>query len=308
MRDTVINSIDELINLGNAALNTERRSHNKMIAPDYLSGPKYREFKSKLLLFSERFLKEHPLYNAIQNDLRSASSIRGTENIVQHLKTIKEDDIFLEQLGPVEKTMENGTEIIEQMKQNHGGKPKVFVVYGHDEDVRNEVKQFLLEIECEPVILQNEPSGGLTIIEKIEAYSNVIEFAIVIYSACDEGRLLQDIATKEGKKNNEYQKRARQNVVFEHGYMIAKLTRQKVVALIENGVETPGDVDGVVYVSMSDDGWRQSIIKEMDNAGIAIDIKKALYVSSGKIKAVSKIDSSSAWGSFIEESSHEKKY
>ena len=46
-------------------------------------------------------------------------------------------------------------------------KPKVFVVYGHDEVALKDVELFLRRIECDPIILQNMPSGGLTIIEKI---------------------------------------------------------------------------------------------------------------------------------------------
>lgn len=63
--------------------------------------------------------------------------------------------------------------------------------------------------------------------------------------------------------------------------LIAKLKRKNVVALVEHGVETPGDVQGVVYVSMSADDWRQQIIKEMLAASMEVDVTKA---SVGKIK------------------------
>jgi hypothetical protein len=56
----------------------------------------------------------------------------------------------------------------------------------------------------------------MTIIEKIEHYSNDADFALVLYTACDHGRGVHE--TEIPAKN-----RARQNVVFEHGYLMAKL-------------------------------------------------------------------------------------
>lgn len=115
-------------------------------------------------------------------------------------------------------------------------------------------------------------SGGLVLIEKIEQYAEEAVFAIVLYTACDEGRL---------KESSEFNNRVRQNVAFEHGYLITKLKRKNVVALLEHGVETPDDVQGVVYVSMPADDWCKHIIKEMVATGMELDVTK---VSVGKIK------------------------
>ena len=43
--------------------------------------------------------------------------------------------------------------------------------------------------------------------------------------------------------------RANQNVVFEHGYLMATLGRENVCALVQGDIETPNDISGVVYVS-----------------------------------------------------------
>ncbi len=43
--------------------------------------------------------------------------------------------------------------------------------------------------------------------------------------------------------------RARQNVVFfEHGYLISKLGRNNVCALVKQSVEIPNDISGIVYI------------------------------------------------------------
>lgn len=138
---------------------------------------------------------------------------------------------------------------------------KVFVVHGHDTDLRNRVEQLLFRIGLEPIILMNEPNGGLTIIEKIEQNDDV-GYALVLYTACDLGRARAEARSRP---------RARQNVVFEHGYLIARLGRDRVAAIVEDGVETPGDVDGVVYIALSDSDWKLKVMKEMRAAGLTFD-------------------------------------
>lgn len=141
-------------------------------------------------------------------------------------------------------------------------KSKVFIVHGHDNEMKFEVARFIEKLGFEPVILHEQASEGKTIIEKIEAHTNV-GFGIVLYSPCDIG----------GKSENNLSPRARQNVVFEHGFLIAKLERKNVVALVKGKVETPGDISGVVYVEMNS-SWQQDIAKELKSAEYAVDFNK----------------------------------
>lgn len=142
---------------------------------------------------------------------------------------------------------------------------KVFVVYGRKEPVRNEVELFLRQIGLEPIILCNQPDGGLTIIEKIEENTNV-DFAVVLYTDCDRGKLEMD---------KELKPRARQNVVFEHGYLIARLTRKNVVALVEEGVELPSDISGMITISLAEQNWKQRVMRELKNCDMDFDWSKA---------------------------------
>lgn len=142
---------------------------------------------------------------------------------------------------------------------------KVFIVHGHDERLLNKVELMIRRIGLEPIILKNEASGGRTIIEKIEHYTDV-GFGIVLYTCCDEGR---------EKGTDTLHDRARQNVVFEHGYLCAKLNRDRVVALNDPDIEVPGDLAGVVYISHSDADWKNQIMREMKNAGLIFDSTKA---------------------------------
>ena len=103
---------------------------------------------------------------------------------------------------------------------------KVFVVHGHDNEAIQEMARTLEKGGFKSIILHEQPDSGMTIIEKIEKYSDVC-YAVVLYTECDRGR---------DKNVPEEKKRARQNVVFEHGYLIGKLGRDHVSALVKGGI------------------------------------------------------------------------
>lgn len=142
----------------------------------------------------------------------------------------------------------------------------IFIVHGHDKAIRPEVELLMTKLGFNPIVLFKEPNMGDTIIEKIEREAGKACYAIVLYTACDLGK------TKEDKDDKP---RARQNVVFEHGYMCAKLGRRNVAALAENDVEQPGDLSGVLYIPLDNAGaWKTELAKNMKAAGLPVDMNK----------------------------------
>jgi hypothetical protein len=138
---------------------------------------------------------------------------------------------------------------------------QVFIVHGHDEIAKLEMSDFISSLGLQPIILHLQASSGRTIIEKIEYYSNV-GFGIVLYTPCD-------IGCKNGAMTSSF--RARQNVVFEHGFLIGKLGRSRVSAIVKGPVETPNDISGVVYVAMDPNAyWKQELIIELLGAGYRV--------------------------------------
>lgn len=140
----------------------------------------------------------------------------------------------------------------------------VFVVHGHDEASKQMVCRFLERLHLNPIVLHERSDEGRTIIEKFEDYSDQVGFAIILLTPDDEGR--------KRREDTALQPRARQNVVFEHGYFIGKLTRSRVCALYKADVELPSDLSGVLYVEMDTSaGWQQKLAREVKQAGIEID-------------------------------------
>ena len=150
---------------------------------------------------------------------------------------------------------------------NINDKTKVFIVHGHDSEAKLEVARFIEKIGLEPIILHEQASDSQTIIEKIESYSDV-GFGIIIYTPCDVGAKNED--------SPKLKNRARQNVVFEHGFLIGKLGRQNICSLVKGDVETPNDISGIVYISMDSSNWQIEFAKEMRASGYQIDMNKVI--------------------------------
>jgi predicted nucleotide-binding protein len=162
----------------------------------------------------------------------------------------------------------NPTAVGEVKKQIPSDKlTQVFIVHGHDDLTKIQTARFVETLGFKAVILHEQASRGKTIIEKIEACTDV-GFAIVLYTADDQGS--DKASASEGK----LRPRARQNVLFEHGYLMSKLGRERVVPLVSGDIEIPSDIHGMVYVTDTD--WQISIAKEMLAAGYDVDFNKLL--------------------------------
>lgn len=144
---------------------------------------------------------------------------------------------------------------------------KIFVVHGHDDYSKEMVARFLEKNDFEAIILHEKASGGRTIIEKIEAHSDV-GFAVILLTPDDVGK---------AKNEDELQSRARQNVILELGYFMGKLGRNKVCAFKSDKLEIPTDFSGVIWNPLDSIGaWKHTLLKELKEAGYDLDGSKLL--------------------------------
>lgn len=227
-------------------------SSNGVIAPDYISGPRYEKWMDDIYILSQRELIDHPLHDELGRLAQKRNKMKSSmDKMIGMLNSILGDVTFWDSLNSEREKYEMGN--------------KVFIVHGHDEMAKTTVARVLEKAGFEPIILHEQANLGKTIIEKLDYYTNV-DFAIVLYTECDLGRAKEEIV-----ENEKY--RARQNVVYEHGYLIGKIGREKVFALVKGNVETPGDISGVVYTPMDDAGaWKMNLAKDMKAVGLPIDM------------------------------------
>jgi len=158
---------------------------------------------------------------------------------------------------------------------------KVFIVHGRDNKPVQELKAMLTEFDLNPIVLHEQPSGSMTIIEKLERYSKDISFAFVILDSDDALVPTEKTHVFDGKQhtirplyiNAKPIFRARQNVILEFGFFIAKLSRNRVCCLYRENTELPydmpSDMHGIVYIPFKESvrEIKEMIIKELEVAG-----------------------------------------
>lgn len=148
---------------------------------------------------------------------------------------------------------------------------RVFIVHGHDDSVMLAVSECVKSLGLIPVVLHKQAWAGRAIIENLERHSRV-GFAIALLTPDDVG----------GRSRQELRPRARQNVIFELGYFIGRLGRDRVAVLykedtVEKDLEWPSDYDGVHFIRMdSGRDWRFDLAKELKNAKIEVNLNNLM--------------------------------
>ncbi len=207
------------------------------------------EFKG--ILFVPRYLSNRTTEAQWQDSYTRALSIAEAKfrSMIDEIEEYWEGD---------QETGNQGHKVLPQTSE-------IFIVHGRDAGAKDEVARFVEKLRLKPIILAEMPSEGRTIIEKFEAHAGV-GYAIVLLTADDSGAL----------HGEESQPRARQNVIFELGFFIGKLGRERVCALTRGGPEIPSDYAGVVYIPMDGGGsWEMLLMRELKAAGLEVDANKA---------------------------------
>ncbi len=230
----------------------------------WIDSPKFERWKREAeVAIAYTFDKNSPYVRDFDKSLMSIilSNLRGwdsaesvLESMIDEIKKHWEEENLM---PPSSASREE-----ERTKTN-----EVFVIHGRDNEAKETVARFLTKLALTPVILHEQPNQGRTIIEKFEQNAQV-GFAVALLTPDDVGSLKND------EKN--LKPRARQNVVFELGYFLGRLGRERVCALTKGNVELPSDYDGVVYISLDDGGWKMDLIRELKNVGFEVDANRAL--------------------------------
>ena len=201
---------------------------------------------------------EHPMH-VVRNAYQ-----KGINDAITRLTSLRET--LEEKLEDIGETAASAGAITANRKLP--GNREIFIVHGHDELAKQTVARFVSQLDLKPIILHEQPNRGKTIIEKLESHS-LVDFSVVLLTPDDIGYPAND----ESKKT----KRARQNVILELGLFLGVLGRERVCALYTGDVEIPSDYQGVLFIPMDDAGaWKLTLAREMKQAGIGIDMNKAI--------------------------------
>lgn len=195
--------------------------------------------------------------------------ISGIEQTIAFLESMEEEIENYWHEEPEDEALLGATEEGEATGDSNS---RVFVVHGHDHGAKEAVARFLSKLGLDPVILHERPNQGRTLLEKIEDQEAVVDYAVVILTPDDE--------CLTGDEESETRPRARQNVIFELGFFMAGLGRDRVAALVDESIEKPSDYDGVVYIPFAHEErrWQTDLIGELKAAGFDVDANKAFEV------------------------------
>lgn len=241
----------------------------KSLRDDYYS---WDEFNNELLgrIFSTEKYRNEYAGGALFSTLRDMSFSERIDKLVSDIRAkIRKIRSISDRLDIIPESIETMINSSVNPSQNKSNDRRVFIVHGRNEQVKVNVARFIERAGLEAIILHEQANKGTaTVIDKLEANTGV-GFAIVILTGDDEGKLKSDSINSTP--------RARQNVVFEWGYLIGKLGRSRVMALYEPGVDIPSDLGGVTYTLIDAQGtWRNEVARELDAAGIEFN-HKALF-------------------------------
>lgn len=131
--------------------------------------------------------------------------VAGRNEFLNLLRTVREE---LELFHTSDQTEANSANPI---GPNVSIPQSIFVVHGHDEELKQAVARTIEKFGLEAVILHEKPNKGRTIIEKFADYGSV-GFAVALLSA-------DDTAYAANVDGQQVSYRARQNVIFELGFL-----------------------------------------------------------------------------------------
>jgi predicted nucleotide-binding protein len=117
---------------------------------------------------------------------------------------------------------------------------QVFIVHGHDEEIREELETFLNENGIRSVVIQAKARTGGDLLGTIEDQINSCMAGFILLTPDDEGRLYQ--------YGHPLRLRPRQNVIFEAGFLTALFRKTRRVCFVKVGddLEIPSDLNGML--------------------------------------------------------------
>jgi len=109
----------------------------------------------------------------------------------------------------------------------------VFIIHGRDETN---------QLRLSPVVLLDKPGRSAPTIDKFEQHARTCSYAIALFTADDK------VMTKSGEYSQ-----PRPNVIFETGWFVGRLGKERVLILLQEQVKIYSDFEGVNRIHFRDD-------------------------------------------------------
>lgn len=147
----------------------------------------------------------------------------------------------------------------------------IFIVHGHDLDLRDQVEAYLQSLKIEAIVLSELDGGNQSLFQKFLTFSEKVEFAVVLLTADDYGASRRQYdAPNVGERALQF--RARQNVILELGFFYGYLGWENVFILYKPpsevfpNFEVPSDLGGILFDEVTGD-WQNKLWRRLAAAG-----------------------------------------
>ena len=119
----------------------------------------------------------------------------------------------------------------------------VFIIHGRDETNQLRLSKLVREdFKLSPVVLLDKPGRSAPTIDKFEQHARTCSYAIALFTADDK------VMTKSGEYSQ-----PRPNVIFETGWFVGRLGKERVLILLQEQVKIYSDFEGVNRIHFRDD-------------------------------------------------------
>jgi len=235
-------------------------------------------------LFNESFLEEGNSAE-ISSDIDSAitfglkekyfkdhinEQINRLESFLERLKRDGEEDLMEEpmrrELPKAFQSKEAQTGAGPAVEKPSTEKPAILLIHGQDAAAKGSVLEFIEKLGLRA--LTKAANGGKGLIDKFREMSNA-HFAIVLFTPADATVLLDKVTGTRVPMIYD--------IIFEFGYVVAKLGPERVYAICQERTKIPFDYAGAMFIPIDSRGdWRLLLAKGLKQAGIEIDLNKAI--------------------------------
>lgn len=121
---------------------------------------------------------------------------------------------------------------------------RVFIVHGHDDACRKQLEDVLVANDLKPVVIQAMARTGEDLLGFLEDKIRSCMAGFILLTPDDEGRRYEF--------GEQLRLRARQNVIFEGGYLTALFRDTNRICFIQKGdIEIPSDLGGLLMEKVS---------------------------------------------------------
>lgn len=243
-QDVLVSKINSLFNAGQPKINRNKAFPKKLKRYKVPEGFGKFDFQTAT---SEKVAVKLVRPSVYVKVKEKTTTVDGQDKKIKLLQDFQKENIFFRESKVVNKVInkksinkEDEKELKELIKT---ASKNVFVVYGHNEELKDKVCQTLSDNGYNPLTLDKRNIiGGETILDAIIAQAKECLTAVAICSADDVVYV-----KKEDKEQKEY-KQPRPNVFFEIGYLYHCYAMTRVLIIKTKNAEMCSDLHGIRYI------------------------------------------------------------